>query len=151
MRQANDLVVHEFAKTHATVQPILIIGYEMFRTYAEALNTIPSLEVLVCDEGHRLKNAEGTKTIQALEKCVATRRLVLTGTPIQNNLEELFAVVNFVVPGYLGSLKEFKVNFQDPIVKAKEQEASSRTIQRVSVHCSLVVLFIATSPIGCGV
>lgn len=81
----------------------------MFRSFAAAFNTVSALEVLVCDEGHRLKNAYGTQTSLALSNCCATRRLVLTGTPIQNNLDELYAVVHFTVPGYLGTLKEFQV------------------------------------------
>jgi SNF2 family DNA or RNA helicase len=54
--------------------------------------------------GHRLKNAYGTKTTLALCNCCATKRLVLTGTPIQNNLKELYAVLQFVAPYYLGFL-----------------------------------------------
>lgn len=137
--QINDRIVREFITSSTVIQSVLIIGYEMFRTYAEALNTMSSLEVLICDEGHRLKNAEGTKTIQALEKCCATRRLVLTGTPIQNNLEELFAVVHFVVPGYLGTLKEFKATFQDPIMKAKDPDASDR-VRRLVCDAQLLLL-----------
>jgi SNF2 family DNA or RNA helicase len=51
----------------------------------------------------------GTKTSVALSNCMATRRLIITGTPIQNNLEELYAVVQFVAPGLLGSLRDFQV------------------------------------------
>ena len=43
----------------------------------------------VCDEGHRLKSAGGNKTIQALVALRATRRILLTGTPLQNNLDEV--------------------------------------------------------------
>lgn len=81
----------------------------MNRPFAEAFNTLPTLQLLVCDEGHRLKNSAGTKTSNALSACVAKRRLVVTGTPLQNNLDELFAVVHFTAPGYLGSLTEFQV------------------------------------------
>lgn len=74
----------------------------MFRKHAALLNTVPNLEVMVCDEGHRLKNVGGTKTMEALEACKARRRVILSGTPIQNDLDELYAVVSFVVPGFLG-------------------------------------------------
>ena len=87
----------------------MVISYEMFRTYSAALNTCDCLDVLVCDEGHRLKNACGTSTTWALGNSIAMRRLVLTGTPIQNNLEELYAVVQFVVPGYLGNETHIKL------------------------------------------
>ena len=68
---------------------------------AEHLNKLRNWEAIVCDEGHRLKNADLTQTSLALGNCVAQRRLVLTGTPIQNNLDELYSVVNFVCPGYV--------------------------------------------------
>lgn len=50
--------------------------------------------MLICDEGHRLKNAQGNRTIAALEELGATRRLLITGTPIQNQLDELFVWSN---------------------------------------------------------
>lgn len=125
--------MNRFVTTHPTVHPILVIGYEMFRTYAEALNTVNSLEVLLCDEGHRLKNAQGTKTSTPLNNCVATRRVVLTGTPIQNNLDELYAVVHFAIPGFLGTLKEFKAQYADAIVKGKGNDASKSTKMKVTL------------------
>lgn len=48
------------------------------------------------------------------------------GTPIQNNLEELFAVVQFTSPGYLGSLQEFKKAYSDPIDKGRASHASKK-------------------------
>ena len=51
------------------------------------------------------------------------RRLVLTGTPIQNNLEELYAVIQFAIPWYLGTLKEFKLKYIDPIKKYKSSSS----------------------------
>jgi SNF2 family DNA or RNA helicase len=50
------------------------------------------------------------------------------GTPIQNNLEELFAVVQFTSPGYLGSLQEFKKAYSDPIDKGRDPNASKKLI-----------------------
>ena len=50
-------------------------------------------DLLVCDEGHRLKSAGGSKTMDALLSIGCERRVVLTGTPVQNNLEELFKEV----------------------------------------------------------
>jgi len=68
----------------------------------DLLNNVSLFHLLICDEGHRLKNIDGTKTIQALKDCKSTMRIVLTGTPIQNDLEELYALVDFVSPGILG-------------------------------------------------
>jgi SNF2 family DNA or RNA helicase len=118
-----------FVQSHASIHPVLVISYEMFRSYASSLNNIMNFEVLVCDEGHRLKNAYGTATTLALSNCCAVRRLVLTGTPVQNNLDELYAVVQFAVPEYLGSLQEFKKKYSDPIARGKAPDASKKIKQ----------------------
>eukprot|EP01035_Chromulina_nebulosa_P032415 gene32415-43307_t len=120
----NDCIVNEFIKSHPTRRPLLVLGYEKFCIYAAALNTIPVLDLVICDEGHRLKNASGTKTTIALGNCAAMKRLILTGTPIQNDLDELFSIVQFVAPGYLGTLKTFRTKFSDLIEKGRAKSAS---------------------------
>ena len=103
------LDINTFIVGHRTMSPVLIISYELFRKYINEINKVPKLEIVVCDEGHRLKNASGTQTTRSLMACVATRRIVLTGSPIQNNLDELYAILQFVAPGNeLGSLPQFK-------------------------------------------
>ena len=124
-KNSADAIVNQFIISHAAVHPVLIISYDMFRIFSEALNTVNTFEVLVCDEGHRLKNALGTKTTSAIDNCIATRRLILTGTPIQNNLGELYAVVNAVSPGYLGDFNQYKAMFLDPIMNGKASNSSS--------------------------
>ena len=101
--------VQTFIVGHRTMSPVLIISYELFRKFASKINAVPKLEVIICDEGHRLKNAAGTQTTRALRACVARRRIVLTGSPIQNNLDELYSILQFVAPdNELGSLSSFK-------------------------------------------
>jgi SNF2 family DNA or RNA helicase len=94
-----EAIVNTFRLGHITMSPVLIISYEMFRKHSARLNLTPKLDIILCDEGHRLKNATGTKTITALAECKAKKRIVLSGTPIQNDLDELYAVVSFVTPG----------------------------------------------------
>ena len=79
---------------------ILIASYEGLRSHAERLHD--RVDLLVCDEGHRLKSG-GSLTFQAFAQLAPRRRLVLTGTPIQNDLGELFRTVDFTCPGALGS------------------------------------------------
>ncbi|KAJ1361417.1 hypothetical protein KIN20_020663 [Parelaphostrongylus tenuis] len=79
--------------------PYLIISYEMALRYSANLASI-RFDILVCDEGHRLKNIN-TKLRQALDSLAIPRRLLLTGTPIQNDIEEFFSLLNFVRPNYL--------------------------------------------------
>eukprot|EP01035_Chromulina_nebulosa_P024952 gene24952-32512_t len=119
-------IINTFSCGHMKgIAPALILSYEMFRKYAVLLNTVRELNLLVCDEGHRLKKAEGSQTFRALCGCRAKMRIVLTGTPIQNNLEELYTLVSFVAPGYLGPIGEFNANFAIPIQRGCEPGASS--------------------------
>ena len=65
-------------------------------------------DLLICDEGHRLKNTS-TQTWKLLTSCVETkRRIVLTGTPLQNDLQELFSIAEFCNPGRLGTAQTFR-------------------------------------------
>ncbi|NXT25179.1 RAD54 protein, partial [Syrrhaptes paradoxus] len=80
--------------------PILIISYETFRLHAEALQK-GSVGLVICDEGHRLKNSEN-QTYQALNSLNTPRRVLISGTPIQNDLLEYFSLVHFVNSGILG-------------------------------------------------
>lgn len=74
-----------FMKTYGRrcVNPILIISYETFRLHAHALHQ-DEVGLVLCDEGHRLKNSEN-QTYQALINLKAKRRVLLSGTPIQND------------------------------------------------------------------
>ena len=68
-------------------------------------------DLLICDEGHRLKNTQ-TQTWKLLTSCIETkRRIVLTGTPLQNDLQELFAIAEFCNPGHLGTSQSFRWAF----------------------------------------
>ncbi len=114
-------LLNEFVSTK--VRPVLIISYESFRSYAAMLNEA-DIGLLVCDEGHRLKSASGNQTVAALSESPAMRRVILTGTPIQNHLGEFFAMMNFVNPGLLGHAASFRADFQRAIEKGRDRDAS---------------------------
>lgn len=71
-----------------TVWKVMVASYETLRKHTDAL--AGCVDLLVCDEGHRLKAAAGNKTINALLALRCPRRILVTGTPLQNNLEEFF-------------------------------------------------------------
>ena len=82
--------------------------------------------LMVCDEGHRLKSSAGNQTIDALCKVGggACKRLVLTGTPMQNDLTEFWAMAEFASPGALPPLAEFRATLAQPIEEAQRAGAS---------------------------
>ena len=99
-----------------------IISYETLRKYSSDLSGF--VDIVVADEGHRLKSVSGNKTIDALQALAVCRKILLSGTPLQNNLSELFAMVDFVRPGALGSISSFQNVFARPIEKGREKNAS---------------------------
>jgi SNF2 family DNA or RNA helicase len=80
----------------------------------------------MCDEGHKLKNPK-MQLVKALKTVPAKRTLLLTGTPIQNNLTELWALMDLVAPGLLGDQKAFKQMFEARIIAAASRDASAKT------------------------
>ncbi|KAG0271153.1 DNA repair and recombination protein rad54b [Linnemannia exigua] len=108
--------------TLGKVFSVMIIGYEKLRTVQEEIKNV-DLDLIVCDEGHRLKTAN-IKTAQAIRSLSAKRRIILTGTPIQNDLGEFFAMIDFVNPGLFDNYNLFKKVFEDPIVRSRQPDCS---------------------------
>lgn len=106
--------------------PVLIISYETLRLHDYALNG-GEVGLLMCDEGHRLKNKDN-QTYQSLKKINCRKRVLLSGTPIQNDLLEYFSLIDFVNPGILGTNSEFKKRFENPITRGRD--ASSTDSER---------------------
>ncbi|XP_073030330.1 protein CHROMATIN REMODELING 25-like isoform X2 [Primulina eburnea] len=102
---------------------VLIISYETFRMHSSKFNQSGSCDLLICDEAHRLKNDQ-TLTNRALAALSCKRRVLLSGTPIQNDLEEFYAMVNFTNPGVLGNAAYFRRYYEMPIVSGREPTAT---------------------------
>ena len=90
---------------------VLLTSYEMISLDSACLNSI-NWEVLVVDEAHRLKNSS-SKFFRFLSAYNINYKLLLTGTPLQNNLEELFYLLNFLTPSKFNDLDTFQANFTD--------------------------------------
>ncbi|CAL8073664.1 unnamed protein product [Calicophoron daubneyi] len=103
--------------------PILIISYETFRLHASSLHK-GEVGLVLCDEGHRLKNSEN-QTYQALIQLNCSRRILLSGTPIQNDLLEYFSLIHFVNMGLLGTAAEFRKRFEIPILRGRDADATT--------------------------
>ena len=88
----------------------LLTSYEMISMDAACLGSV-QWECLVVDEAHRLKNNQ-SKFFKVLAGYALNYKMLLTGTPLQNNLEELFYLLNFLTPGKFHDLAEFQNNFE---------------------------------------
>ncbi|MCJ1468794.1 helicase [Pseudocyphellaria aurata] len=112
---------------------IMIIGYEKLRIVQEELKKGPGIDIVIADEGHRLKTAKN-KSAHAIKSLNTSRRVILSGTPIQNDLSEFFMMVDFVNPGLLGAFKTFTKEFEVPIVKSRQPEASNTDVEKGEVR-----------------
>ncbi|XP_024359262.1 CHD3-type chromatin-remodeling factor PICKLE isoform X2 [Physcomitrium patens] len=90
---------------------VLLTSYEMINLDTTILKAL-KWECLIVDEGHRLKNKD-SKLFQTLTTFSTRHRVLLTGTPLQNNLDELFMLMHFLDAGKFNSLEEFQQEFQD--------------------------------------
>ena len=104
-------------------QPVLIISYETFRMYVDKFKSPRACDLLICDEAHRLKNDQ-TLTNKALATLACRRRILLSGTPLQNDLDEFYAMVHFTNPGVLGTAAAFRKRFERPILAGREPDAT---------------------------
>ncbi|GAA5956650.1 hypothetical protein JCM21900_002326 [Sporobolomyces salmonicolor] len=112
-------------KTFATNKSynVLIVGYEKLRSAIDDVKYAqPPIGLIICDEGHRLKSTN-TQITKALQTLSCMRRVILSGTPIQNNLGEFFAMMDFVNPGLLRDASYFKKNYEVPIMKSRDPNA----------------------------
>ncbi|KAJ1940954.1 DNA-dependent ATPase protein rad54, partial [Linderina macrospora] len=116
------------ARGRMIIHPVLIISYETLRTYISVLSRGP-IGLLLCDEGHRLKNS-ASQTFQALNSLKVERRVILSGTPIQNDLSEYFSLLNFTNPGLLGSTQEFRKKYELPILRGRDALATDSEQKR---------------------
>lgn len=94
---------------------VMITSYAIFTREAPQLRQVYWKSVIL-DEAQAIKNPHAQKT-QALRPIQTAHRLVLTGTPIENRLEELWSIMDFLNPGYLGSLEHFRRQFIRPVEK----------------------------------
>ena len=114
--------------------PILIASYETLRKMAVRIPNHARPDLLCCDEAHRLKSGSN-QTVDALKAVDAKHRVLMTGTPIQNNLMEFAAILDIVQPraktifGW-NSLEEFKEMYERPIMEARASEANAAQKKR---------------------
>ncbi len=103
---------------------VVITSYSLLTRDFNILYKI-NWEGIVADEAQYIKNS-GTKQSRAIRSLSAMYRIALTGTPIENRLEDLRSIFDFINPGYLGGEKTFKKNFTEPIIKEGDDTVSDK-------------------------
>uniref|UniRef100_A0AC35EWJ6 Uncharacterized protein n=1 Tax=Panagrolaimus sp. PS1159 TaxID=55785 RepID=A0AC35EWJ6_9BILA len=105
--------------------PVCILNYNIVASYGKILS-MSKFDLMICDEGHVLKNT--TKIRKTLLDLPSKRRLILTGTPIQNNLKEFFQLTTFVHPNLFESFEDFA----QQIKERKDDAFSSFFLRRTA-------------------
>lgn len=109
---------------------VLVVSYETLRANMPrmARQRTNGCDVLVADEAQRLKNSK-TQLNMAIATLPCKRRILLTGTPLQNNLDEFHAMADVANPGILGPLETFREQLAGPILASLEPNASTAAVR----------------------
>ncbi len=99
---------------------VVLTSYPVVRLDAEFMQSIKWLAVIL-DEAQNIKNPTAKQT-QVIRKLHANFRAALTGTPVENRLSELWSIMHFLNPGYLGTRKAFRENFSLPIERFHDED-----------------------------
>ncbi len=111
-------------KKEAAKHAIVVSSYALMQRDSEILNAVDWAGVIL-DEAQNIKNSE-TKQSRAARALKSDYRIALTGTPVENNVGDLWAIMEFLNPGFLGAQSEFKKTFFIPIQANRDAEASTR-------------------------
>lgn len=103
---------------------LYIISYSMVLSDLAILREI-NFEWIVLDEAQNIKNVSAQRT-SAIKKLKSRHRLALSGTPIENKITELWSIMDFLMPGYLGTLKRFKTKYLSP----EDEHAAQKSLHR---------------------
>ncbi|KAL9678205.1 hypothetical protein QQ045_016044 [Rhodiola kirilowii] len=103
---------------------VIITSYDVVRKDIEYLGKL-SWNYCILDEGHIIKNSK-SKITSAVKQLKAQHRLVLSGTPIQNNVLDLWSLFDFLMPGFLGTERQFQATYGKPLVAARDSKCSAK-------------------------
>ena len=108
---------------------LVVTSYALIRRDAERYREL-EFDTVVLDEAQHIKNRQ-TQNAQAVKAVKSRHRLVLTGTPLENSVLDLWSIFDFLMPGYLGTAKDFRERYELPIAKEKNSEAQARLARRL--------------------
>jgi superfamily II DNA or RNA helicase len=108
---------------------IIITSYALARRDADRYRDF-EFDTVVLDEAQHIKNRQ-TQNAQAVKAVKSKHRLVLTGTPLENSVLDLWSVFDFLMPGYLGAANDFRERYEIPITRSKDAGAQERLSRRL--------------------
>jgi len=108
---------------------VVITSYALLQRDFEAAYLNQDFSVVVLDEAQHIKNRQ-TRNAKSVKGLHTIQRLVLTGTPVENSVSDVWSIFDFLMPDYLGDYETFKLNFETPIVDGDNAEAVLARLKR---------------------
>ena len=108
---------------------VVVTSYALIRRDAERYREL-QFDTVALDEAQHIKNRQ-TQNAQAVKAVRARQRIVLTGTPMENSVLDLWSIFDFLMPGYLGTAQDFRERYELPIAKEKDAKAQTRLARRL--------------------
>lgn len=103
---------------------VIVTSYDVVRKDIDYLRQL-FWNYCVLDEGHIIKNSK-SKITGAVKQLKAQHRLILSGTPIQNNVLDLWSLFDFLMPGFLGTDRQFQATYGKPLQAARDAKCSAK-------------------------
>ena len=112
---------------------IVITSYALLQRDFDDAYLGRRFEVVVLDEAQHIKNRK-TNNARAAKRIESNHRLVLTGTPVENSVTDVWSIFDFLMPGYLGDYESFKANYELPIQDGGEEGRLAQEKLRRKLH-----------------
>jgi SNF2 family DNA or RNA helicase len=108
---------------------LVVTSYALLRRDAEQYRAL-EFDTVVLDEAQHIKNRQ-TQNAQAVKSIRAAHKLVLTGTPMENSVLDLWSIFDFLMPGYLGAAQDFRDRYEIPITRDRSAAVQTRLARRL--------------------
>jgi len=108
---------------------LLVTSYAILRRDVEQYRA-DEFSLVILDEAQHIKN-RGSQNAQSAKALRAQRRLILTGTPLENSVLDLWSLYDFLLPGYLGTAADFRERYETPLTRAPAPRTMERLRHRV--------------------
>jgi SNF2 family DNA or RNA helicase len=108
---------------------LVITSYALVRRDLER-HRATDYDTVVLDEAQHIKN-RATQNAQSVKSLRSRHRLVLTGTPLENSVLDLWSIYDFLMPGYLGNADDFRERYEQPIARERDAATMARLARRV--------------------